>query len=185
MDIGDLEIVEKALQVMMPEEKWGEEQHLMDTPLRFAKMMVELTMPEDFKFTTFENYENVDEMVVVKDIPFYTFCAHHIIPFFGVAHVAYVPGERIAGLSKFARAVQWFSRGLNVQEVLTQDITDWLEAKLEPKGVAVIMQAEHLCMTMRGAQVAGTKTQTACMKGVFADHTKTAKTEFLEAIRGH
>lgn len=160
---------------------WVDNPHLKDTPRRFAQMLTDLTTPVDYNFTTFPN-EGLDEMVIIKGIPFYTLCAHHVIPFFGEAHVAYVPGPKIAGLSKFARAVQYFAKGLNVQEELTQTVADFLDDELAPRGVAVIMEAEHLCMTMRGAQVPGTRTRTGSMKGVFADHSRTAKAEFLAAI---
>jgi GTP cyclohydrolase I len=158
-------------------------EHGYDTPTRFVKMLRELTTPAEIKFTTFSNTEEVDEMVVVKDIEFYTFCNHHIIPFFGVAHVAYVPDQLLVGLSKFARVVRETAKGLWVQEHLTIAIADYLEEHLEPKGLAVVMEAEHLCMTMRGVQVPGARTTTAAMRGVFADHSRTAKAEFLQHIR--
>jgi GTP cyclohydrolase I len=158
-------------------------EHGKKTPRRFVDMLMELTTPKEFEFTTFDNTDHVDEMVVVAGIPFYTLCEHHVIPFFGQAHVAYVPNASIAGLSKFSRAVQYFAKGLWTQEGLTIAIADFLEDRLEPMGLGVVMKAEHLCMSMRGVQTPGALTTTAAMRGVFADHGRTAKAEFLEAIR--
>jgi GTP cyclohydrolase I len=143
-------------------------------------MLRELTTPEEFEFTVFPATKQ--DMVIVKDIPFVSVCNHHIVPFAGVAHVAYIPDEVVAGLSKFARAVRYFSKQLQVQEELTDDIADFLEENLHPLGVGVIMSAEHMCMTIRGVQTPGTRTITSTMRGAFADHTKTAKAEFLQFI---
>jgi GTP cyclohydrolase I len=159
------------------------EDHMRRTPQRFVDMLRELTTPEDFEFTTFANRKHLDEMVVLERIPFYTLCAHHIIPFFGYAHIGYIPQARIAGLSKFPRLVKNLARALTVQEDLTVDIASALEEKLDPLGVAVVLRAEHLCMAMRGIQAPGIVTTTSAMRGVFADHARTAKAEFLEAIR--
>jgi GTP cyclohydrolase I len=156
--------------------------HGAATPARFVRMLQELTTPEPFKFTTFP--AESQNMIMLKDIPFSSVCSHHVIPFVGYAHVAYVPNKLIAGLSKFARLIKASSRSLQVQESLTMQIADGIEHHLEPLGVAVIMEAEHLCMTIRGAQSPGTKTRTAEMRGVFADHAKTAKTEFLSYVNG-
>jgi GTP cyclohydrolase IA len=158
--------------------------HGQRTPVRFLQMLKELTTPEAFNFTVFENDRGIDEMITVQAIPFASLCNHHVIPFVGYAHIAYVPDKYIAGLSKFARAVKYFSRQLQVQENLTHDIANFLEQKLDPQGLAVIMEAEHMCMTLRGAQAPGTKTRTADMRGCFSDHTKTAKSEFLATING-
>lgn len=160
---------------------WDNDPHLKETPTRFAKMLKELTTPDDFDFTTFPA-ENIDEMVVVSDIPFWTFCAHHVIPFHGRAHVAYVPSGEIVGISKLPRTVQHFARGLNVQEELTHNIASFIHDNLKPVGVAVVMQAEHLCMTMRGAQVPGALTTTSKMTGCFLDPEKQARAEFLSMI---
>jgi GTP cyclohydrolase I len=123
-------------------------------------------------------------MVIVRDIPFVTLCAHHLVPFMGHAHVAYVPGSKLAGLSKFKRLVNYYSKGCWNQETLTQEIATALEEHLvDPVGVAVIMTAEHLCMTIRGAQSPGTTTTTSCMRGCFADHAKKARQEFLYLLR--
>jgi GTP cyclohydrolase I len=160
-------------------------EHMHDTPRRFVKMLKDLTTPEEFEFTVFNNDEGMDEMISLTGIPFYTLCAHHIVPFYGYAHIGYVPDGSIAGLSKLPRAVRHFARALTVQENLTVQVADFLEAKLKPKGVIVVMEAEHLCMAMRGVQAAGVKTRTTAVRGVFADHTRTAKAEFMNGINGH
>ena len=156
--------------------------HMEKTPARYVQMMTELTTPEQFEFTLFE--ATSDEMVVLSPIPFYTLCAHHVVPFYGKAHIGYVPGRAIAGLSKFGRLVKNLARGLWVQEELVAAIADGIEEELKPRGVAVILKGEHMCMSMRGVQMPGVVTSTQTMRGVFADHTRTAKMEFLEAIRG-
>lgn len=160
--------------------------HRAETPTRFVKALEQLTTREDFKFTTFPNEgpDRVDEMIVLAPIPFYTLCAHHVVPFFGHAYIGYIPGDSIAGLSKFARAVKWCAKGFWVQETLTKDIADYLEEHLAPQGVAVVLKAEHMCMAMRGVETAGVLTTTSVMRGVFSDHNRTAKAEFLDAIRG-
>jgi GTP cyclohydrolase I len=161
-----------------------DDEHLLETPKRFMQMMLELCTPEDFTFTTFDNTERLDEMVSLTAIPFYTLCAHHVIPFHGLAHIGYVPGERIAGISKFARTVQFFARGLNIQENLTVQIADFLEEKLQPQGVIVVLEAEHLCMSMRGVGTPGVRTRSTAVRGVFADHNRTAKAEFMAGVNG-
>lgn len=158
--------------------------HGADTPRRFIQMLRELTTPEQFEFTTFPAQSQ--NMIVIRDIPFSSVCSHHVIPFVGYAHVAYVPDEKIAGLSKFARLVRAQARKLQVQETLTMEIADIIDQVLQPLGVGVVMEAEHLCMTIRGVQAPGAKTRTAEMRGVFSNHEKTAKAEFLSAINsGH
>ncbi len=158
-------------------------EHTKDTPERYARMLWELTHPPKFEFTTFPNEPAVDEMVVLNDIPFFSLCQHHVIPFFGVAHVGYIPGSRLAGLSKFARAVQSVSKGLWVQELLNSAIADAIEnALVDPLGVAVVLSAEHLCMSMRGVQVPGVRTTTSVLRGAFADHKRLARQEFFNHI---
>ena len=105
--------------------------------------------------------EGYDELVVARDIPFYSLCQHHMLPFTGVAHLAYLPGERILGLSKLARVVELFARGLQVQERLTKPVADWLQEHLQPKGVGVVLEADHLCMSLRGVQARGSGTVTS------------------------
>jgi GTP cyclohydrolase I len=155
--------------------------HHADTPRRWVKMMREMTTPEEFNFTTFATES--DEMVVVKDIPFVSMCAHHMLPFVGTCHIGYVPNRKLAGLSKFPRLVNYHSRALTVQEELTQKIALDLMAKLDPVGVAVYMDAVHTCMTIRGVKSSGSSTITSKMTGCFADHTKLARAEFLSAIK--
>lgn len=157
-------------------------QHHADTPKRFLAMLRAVTTKEEFNFTVFDNEEEVHDMVVLGPMPFYTLCAHHVVPFYGRAFVAYVPGDKIAGLSKFARAVKYISKGLWAQENLTHALADFLEYKLQPKGVAVVMQGEHLCMAMRGVEMQGVMTTTSAMRGVFADHKRTAKAEFMAYV---
>jgi len=158
-----------------------EDEHGQDTPKRFVEMLRELTTPKPIKFTTFAS-DSIDEMIVVEAIPFVSLCSHHIIPFIGKAHIGYIPDKKLAGLSKFARVVHHFARALQVQERLTKQIADFLEENLQPLGVAVVLRAEHLCMSIRGAQASGALTYTAAMRGRFADHERTAKAEFLAEI---
>jgi GTP cyclohydrolase IA len=122
------------------------------------------------------------EMVVVKGIEFYSLCEHHMLPFFGTAHVGYIPGETILGLSKFARVVDVFARRMQVQERMTSQIADALERTLAPAGIAVVTEASHLCMMMRGVEKQGSTTRTSAMRGVFRDSARTRQ-EFLDAIR--
>jgi GTP cyclohydrolase IA len=157
-----------------------ENEHHRRTPARWVKAMKELCDAEEFDFTTFASKS--DDMVVVGPTPFYTLCSHHLLPFHGWAFVGYVPNGRIAGLSKLPRAVQYVSKGTWAQEELTAAIAGYLESKLDPRGVAVVLEAEHMCMSMRGVKVDGAVTTTAAMKGVFGDHGRTAKAEFLEWI---
>lgn len=156
-------------------------EHTARTHIRFAAMLEELTTAEQFKFTTFPSTS--DEMVTLGPIPFYTLCAHHIVPFFGNAWVGYIPDKKIVGLSKIPRLVQQVAKGLHVQEDLTGKIASGMERNLEPLGVAVVLRAEHLCMAMRGIRQPGVITTTSAMRGVFSDHNKTAKSEFLEWVR--
>jgi len=157
-----------------------ESDHFKDTPKRFAKMIKDLTTKEEFEFTTFPSKH--DDMVIIKDIPFHSLCAHHVIPFIGYAHIGYIPNGNIAGLSKFGRLVKYYSAALTVQEELTATIAQSIENTLHPKGVIVVMEAEHLCMTLRGVQMPGARTTTSVVHGVFAEHTRTAKAEFLKLI---
>jgi GTP cyclohydrolase I len=151
---------------------------LRDTPRRIAAAYAELLTPEPFEPTTFPNEEHYDELVLVRDIPFHSLCEHHLLPFHGVAHLAYLPGERIIGLSKLARVVEMFARRLQVQERLTVQVADWLEEQLSPKGVGVVLEAEHLCMTLRGVQKPGAKTVTSALLGLVRDDPRTRQ-EFL------
>lgn len=158
-------------------------EHSGDTPRRFIEMLMEMTTAPDLKWRTFKN-EGMDEMIVQRNIPFASLCEHHILPFIGICHVGYVPRDHIVGLSKLTRVVQHFAHALQIQERLTAQIADFLQENLQARGVAVIVDAEHLCMTVRGAQAPGTRTSTAAMLGVFADHERTAKAEFLSRVNG-
>lgn len=153
-------------------------EHLLDTPRRVAAAYAELLTPRPFKLTTFPNDEGYDELVIARDIPFHSLCEHHLLPFTGVAHVAYLPGERILGLSKLARVVELFARGLQVQERLTKQVADLLQDELEPKGVGVVLQAEHLCMSLRGVQASGTLTITSALHGLLRDDPR-SRAEFF------
>ena len=149
-----------------------------ETPRRVAAMYRELLTPEAFTFTTFENATGYDELVLVRDIPFMSLCAHHLLPFTGHAHVAYIPGERVVGLSKLARAVTHFARSLQVQERLTKQVADLVQNELEPKGVGVLIEAEHQCMTIRGVHAIGTRTVTSAVHGLLRANPATRQ-EFL------
>ena len=137
-----------------------------------------LVPPSPFTATTFPNDGGYDQLVVARDIPFHSLCEHHLLPFVGIAHVAYLPGERIVGLSKLARVVEWFARSLQVQERLTTQVADWLERELAPQGVGVVLEAEHLCMSLRGVQKPGATTVTSALHGAIRDDPRTRQ-EFL------
>jgi GTP cyclohydrolase I len=155
---------------------------LRDTPRRVAAAFSELLSHEPVSLTTFPNDAGYDELVVVREIPFHSLCMHHLLPFHGVAHVAYLPGERIIGLSKLARVVELFSRELQLQERLTMQVAQCLQEHLRPKGVGVVLEAEHLCMSLRGVQKAGTRTTTSALLGVLRDDARTRQ-EFLSLVR--
>ena len=151
---------------------------LRDTPRRIAAAYAELLTPVDFAPTTFPNDGGYDELVVATRIPFHSLCEHHVLPFVGVAHVGYLPGERIIGLSKLARVVERFARGLQVQERLTTQVAGWLDDELLPRGVGVVIEAEHLCMSLRGVQKPGARTVTSALHGLVRDDQRTRE-EFL------
>lgn len=142
--------------------------HLSDTPRRVAGAFEEMLTPRTTSWTTFPNDEGYNDLVLVKNIPFNSLCQHHLLPFRGIAHIGYLPGERLLGLSKLARALEMFSRDLQVQERLTKQVADWLLDLLNPRGVGVVLEAEHLCMSLRGVQSAGTTTRTATFYGDLA-----------------
>ena len=159
---------------------------LLETPKRVANMYEEIFagLTEDPKqHIKLFNEQSNDEMVIVKDIPFYSMCEHHLLQFFGKAHIGYIPSDnKIIGLSKLARIVDNFAKKPQVQERLTSDIADFLNDNLQPKGVAVIMEAEHMCMTMRGARAAGSKTQTSALRGIMRTDAKT-RAEVLSLLK--
>jgi GTP cyclohydrolase I len=156
---------------------------LRDTPERMVDAYIEQLTPQPFRATTFPNDGDYDELVVAREIQFHSLCEHHLLPFVGVAHVAYLPDERIVGLSKLARVVEYYARALQVQERLTTQIADWLERELQPRGVGVVLDAEHMCMTLRGVQKPGTKTVTSALHGLVRDDPRTRQ-EFLTLTRG-
>jgi GTP cyclohydrolase I len=169
-------------EILRAETPYLSEEAEENTPERFIDAFRELMGRHDkpWKFTTFES--DCDEMVIVKDIAFVTLCEHHLLPIVGNAHVAYIPQGRIAGLSKLARTVQGYSRGLHTQEVLTSDIARFLMEQLEPLGVGVIMQADHACMAIRGVKSTSSLTITSAMLGVFRDNDNNARAEFLSLV---
>jgi GTP cyclohydrolase I len=155
-----------------------EDPGLLETPRRVAAAFAELLTPEPFNLTTFPNDEGYDELVVVRDIPFQSLCMHHLLPFHGVAHVAYLPEERIVGLSKLARVVEHYARDLQVQERLTKQVAAFIQETLQPKGVGVVLEAEHMCMSLRGVQKPGARTVTSALYGLVRDDPRTRE-EFL------
>jgi GTP cyclohydrolase I len=149
-----------------------------DTPQRMARAYAEMLSPRSFDLTTFANDENYDELVLARSIPVHSICEHHMLPFLGVAHVGYLPGQRILGLSKLARVVELFARRPQVQERLTTQIADWLQTHLRPRGVGVVIEAEHLCMTLRGVRAGGTSTITSALLGALREDPR-SRAEFL------
>jgi GTP cyclohydrolase I len=153
---------------------------LSDTPRRIADTLAELVTPAEFTATLFRN-EGYDELVLVRDISFQSLCMHHLLPFHGVAHVAYLPGECIIGISKLARVVEAFARDLQLQERMTVQIADWLEQELSPRGVGVVLSAEHMCMTIRGVRKPGARTVTSALRGTLRDDARTRQ-EFFSLV---
>ena len=159
---------------------------LLNTPLRVAKAWDFLSkgykqnIDEIINNAIFE--EEYDQMVVVKDIEFYSMCEHHLLPFFGVAHIAYIPNGKIIGLSKIPRILDMFARRLQVQERMTQEVASMLQSKLNPRGVAVIIEAQHMCMQMRGVEKRKSYMSTSAMLGIFREDNKTRK-EFLDIVK--
>jgi GTP cyclohydrolase I len=151
---------------------------LAGTAGRIARAYAELLTPREFSLTTFPNDEDYDELVIARDIPFSSICEHHFLPFIGTAVVAYLPGERIIGLSKLARVVELFARRPQVQERMTTQIAHWLEDNLAPKGVGIVLQAEHTCMTIRGVGARGATTVTSTLLGHLRDDAR-SRAEFL------
>ncbi|HEX2086263.1 MAG TPA: GTP cyclohydrolase I FolE [Solirubrobacteraceae bacterium] len=160
------------------------DESLRDTPRRMARMYSELLTPVPVTPTTFPNDGGYDELVVATGIPFHSLCEHHLLPFVGVAHVGYLPGERIIGLSKLTRVVDLFARNLQVQERLTTQVAEWLDDHLRPKGVGVVIEAEHLCMSLRGVQKPGARTVTSALHGLVRDDPRTRQ-ELLALTGGH
>ncbi|ACX51742.1 GTP cyclohydrolase I [Ammonifex degensii KC4] len=183
----DQEKIKQAVRLLL--EAIGEDperEGLRDTPERVARMYAEIFagLQED-PAVHLEKYftENHEEMVLVRDIPVYSVCEHHLLPFFGVAHVAYIPRGVVTGLSKLARVVDGFARRPQLQERLTTQIADTIMEKLNPRGVLVVIEAEHMCMTMRGVKKPGAKTVTSAVRGIFQQNAAT-RAEALALIRG-
>lgn len=179
--------IEEAVRMIL--EAIGEDPNregLIDTPKRVARMYEEVfagvgTEPEQYFETIFG--EDHEELVLVKDIPFYSLCEHHLVPFFGKAHVAYIPRNgRVTGLSKLARAVEAVARRPQLQERITSAVADSIMNKLEPHGVMVVIEAEHMCMTMRGVKKPGSKTITSAVRGIFLKDIQ-ARNEVLSLIK--
>jgi GTP cyclohydrolase I len=157
---------------------------LRGTPARMARAYAELFTPRPFDLTTFPNDEGYDELVLARDIPVRSVCEHHLLPFTGVAHVGYLPGERILGLSKLARVVEYFASRPQVQERLTTQVAGWLEEHLHPHGVGVVIEAEHTCMTVRGVQARGSDTVTSTLLGALRQDAR-SRQEFFSLAGLH
>lgn len=157
---------------------------LRGTPGRMARAYAELFTPTAFELTTFPNDEGYDELVLARSIPLRSMCEHHLLPFIGVAHVGYLPGARILGLSKLARVVNHFASRPQVQERLTKQVAGWLEDQLQPKGVGVVIEAEHTCMTLRGVRAAGCSTVTSTLLGSLRDDSRSRQEFFALTSRG-
>ena len=158
--------------------------NLVDTDQRVAKMYLEIFSGLDSgnrpKLTTFPNDEKYSSMVMEKDIPFYSMCAHHFVPFYGHGHIAYIPNERIVGLSKLPRLLEFYARRPQLQERLTEQVASTLEEELKPQGVMVVIEARHLCVEMRGVKKPGALTVTSAIRGIFA--SKAVREEFLDLL---
>jgi GTP cyclohydrolase IA len=155
-----------------------DDQVLKDTPRRVAAAFYDFLTVEPFELTTFPNSEGYDELVIARSIQFHSLCIHHLLPFVGVAHVGYIPRDKIVGLSKLARVVEKYARGLQVQERMTAQIAKCLQESLEPIGVGVVVEAEHMCMSLRGIRKPGAKTVTSALYGAIRDDPRTRQ-EFL------
>lgn len=159
--------------------------NLRETDRRVAKMYLEmfhgLEEGAEPKVTTFPNDEHYSAMVMEKQIPFYSMCAHHLVPFYGHAHLAYIPNDHILGLSKFARILEFYAKRPQLQERLTEQVANFLETRLKPQGVMVVIEARHLCVEMRGVKKPGAVTVTSAIRGIF--HQKPVREEFLDLLR--
>ncbi|WP_322937751.1 GTP cyclohydrolase I FolE [Nocardioides bizhenqiangii] len=158
------------------------DENLVETPRRMAHALIEMTSGSDFELTTFPNEEGYDELVLVGGVPVQSLCEHHMLPFVGVAHIGYLPGARILGLSKFARMVELHARRPQTQERLTKRIADHLQEELGPHGVGVVIEAEHTCMSLRGARTPGARTTTSALYGRLRDDPR-SRAEFLALTR--
>jgi GTP cyclohydrolase I len=156
---------------------------MAETPRRMAHAYAEMLTSDGFDFTTFANAEGYDELVVVEDIPVRSVCEHHMLPFVGIAHVGYLPADRILGLSKLARLVEFYAHRAQTQERLTQQIAEHLDRELVARGVGVVVEAEHTCMSLRGVRAAGTRTVTSALLGTLRTDPS-SRAEFLSLTRG-
>ncbi len=152
--------------------------HLAETPRRVAAAYAELLTAPQFDLTTFPNDEGYNVRVIATGIPVRSLCEHHRLPFAGVAHIGYLPGDRILGLSKLVRVLDMFARDLQVQERLTQQVADWLQDNLAPRGVGVVIEAEHQCMSLRGVQARGARTTTSALAGLLREDAR-SRQEFF------
>ena len=183
----DLERAERAVrELLLAIGEDPDREGLRGTPGRVARSYTEIfaglsQRPEDVLTRSFEIGH--DELILVRDIPFQSLCMHHLLPFHGVAHVAYLPNDRILGLSKLARVVDLFARSLQLQERLTTQVANWLQERLQPKGVGVVVEAEHLCMSLRGVEKPGARTVTCALHGLVRDDARTRE-EFLSLTGG-
>lgn len=174
----DLEAAQAAASALLAALGQRVDADTADTPRRMALAYAEMLTPAAFEMTTFANTDGYDELVVVQDIPVRSVCAHHMLPFVGVAHVGYLPADRIVGLSKLARVVDFLGRRAQTQERLTRQVAESLDVQLSPRGVGVVVEAEHTCMTVRGAQALGTRTVTSTLLGTVRDNPA-SRAEFL------
>ncbi len=185
MDKPRIEAAVRELLIAIGEDP--DREGLVETPNRVARMYEEIYagLEEDpKKHLKIFNEDNNDEMVIVRDIPLYSICEHHLIPFIGKAHIAYIPGNgKVIGLSKLARIVNCFAKRPQLQERLTAQVADFLDENLQPQGVAVVVEAEHLCMTMRGARASGSQTRTSAMRGIMRSDART-RAEALSLLSG-
>lgn len=192
----NMEKVEKAVYTILQEiGENPEREGLKETPKRVARMYKEiysgmtksneeliLELNKTFAESDKDDAEKFGDMVIVKDIPFYSTCEHHLVPFFGKAHIAYIPNEKVIGLSKIARLVEAIAKRPQVQERITKDVADCIEKMLDPVGVIVVLQAEHMCMSMRGVKKPGSNTVTSAARGAFKEDQAT-RMEFLQLIK--
>lgn len=183
----DIEKIEQGVRLLL--EGMGEDTErpgIKDTPRRVASMFTEifagLETPDDELLSHIEG-ESHDEMVLLRDIPFYSVCEHHLLPFFGKAHIAYIPSGRITGLSELAKALEHLAKRPQVQERLNAQLADMIMEKLKPRGCMVVIDAEHLCMSMRGIKKPGSRTVTSAVRGIFRSKQSTRE-EMLSFIRG-
>lgn len=180
MEQKDWSIAEEAVRKVISCFDDPNREGLQETPKRYIKFLKEFTSTPDFNFTAFDS-EGMDQMIVQTGIPFYSLCEHHIAPFFGVGHIAYIPNKKIVGLSKLARTLDLYSRKLQNQERITMQVGERLIKELEPKGVAVVLEAQHLCMSMRGVKKHDTNTKTSFIFGEFKNDV--VRGEFLQLIK--